>query len=144
MNRFLFLFIFLLTAQYSFSQKKGNKDAVSILDAMRRQESAWNNGDLKTFMQTYWKNDSLAFVGSKGVTYGWENVSKNYEKSYTDTVKMGKLHFDIIRLDVLDAKDAFVIGVWHLKRSIGDVGGHFTLLFKKFGNEWFIVVDHTS
>jgi len=36
------------------------------------------------------------------------------------------------------------VGKWHLTRSIGDVGGHFTLLFKKVKNRWVIVADHSS
>lgn len=128
--------------QNSFAQKKNDKQA--ILDVMSFQEKAWNKGDIPGFMKGYWKNDSLAFVGSKGITYGWDNTLKNYQKGYPDTIKMGKLHFDIIKIDVMDSGHAFVVGAWHLKRSIGDVGGHFTLLFRKFQGQWVIAVDHTS
>jgi hypothetical protein len=27
---------------------------------------------------------------------------------------------------------------------VGDVGGHFTVLFRKMGNKWVIVADHSS
>jgi hypothetical protein len=38
----------------------------------------------------------------------------------------------------------YVIGEWHLQRSIGDLGGHYTLLFKKENGRWLIVADHSS
>jgi hypothetical protein len=37
-----------------------------------------------------------------------------------------------------------VIGKWHLRRSIGDAGGHFTLVFKKINGRWVIISDHSS
>lgn len=142
MKRFSLLAITFLLIQTIFAQKQ--KDRQAILDVLHLQENGWNKGDLQGFMQGYWKSDSLAFVGSKGVTYGWDNTLRNYEKGYSDTVKMGKLHFDILKIDVMDARHAFIIGAWHLQRSIGDIGGHFTLLFLKVGGKWVIAVDHTS
>ncbi|MFT4204621.1 MAG: nuclear transport factor 2 family protein [Chitinophagaceae bacterium] len=138
----LLVLSFFLFAQYGFSQKTSEKE--SILKVLSTQEQAWNTGDIDAFMLGYWHDDSLAFVGAKGVTYGWDNTLKRYQTSYPDTIAMGKLRFDIIKVDVLDKKSAFVIGKWRLTRTIGDIGGHFTLLFKKFGNHWLIVVDHTS
>jgi hypothetical protein len=37
-----------------------------------------------------------------------------------------------------------VVGQWQLKRSAGDVGGYYSLLFRKIKGEWLIVMDHTS
>jgi hypothetical protein len=37
-----------------------------------------------------------------------------------------------------------VTGKWFLKRSIGDLSGHFTLLFRKINNKWVIISDHSS
>ena len=37
-----------------------------------------------------------------------------------------------------------LVGKWHLKRKEDDLGGHFTLLWKKIDGEWKIVVDHSS
>ena len=119
-------------------------DEAAIRSVMSKQITAWNNGDIDAFMQTYWKNDSLLFVGSKGPTYGWQTTLENYKKRYPDTIAMGKLDFDIIQIKLLDNNNAFVLGKWHLARTMGDVGGYFTLLFRKIKNEWFIVADHTS
>ena len=52
--------------------------------------------------------------------------------------------FDILQVKRLSVMYFFMVGKWHLTRSIGDVGGHFSLLFKKVKNKWVIVADHSS
>ncbi|MGB4844867.1 MAG: DUF4440 domain-containing protein [Ferruginibacter sp.] len=120
------------------------KDEAAIRNLLEEQRLAWNTGDLETFMGTYWQSDSLMFIGKSGVTYGWQNTLDNYKKGYPDTAAMGKLNFDILEVKRLSGIYFFVVGKWHLTRSIGDVGGHFTLLFKKVKNKWVIVADHSS
>ena len=138
------LFFFLLSLfVFSFLHAQ-SKDEQLIRDAMNDQLKAWNAGDIDRYMQTYWQNDSLMFVGKTGVTYGWQNTLDNYKKGYPDTAAMGKLDFTIIEIKRLSVLYFHVVGKWHLRRSIGDVGGHFTLLFKKIDGRWLIVVDHSS
>jgi hypothetical protein len=137
--------IFLLSiCLLSFSAIAQNKEERAILTAIDLQKNAWNKGDLNLFMQTYWKNDSLMFIGKNGVTYGWQNTLDNYKKNYPDTAAMGKLDFNILHVKKLSGLYYSVVGKWFLTRSIGNVGGHFTLLFKKINNKWLIVSDHSS
>ena len=49
---------------------------------MKAQEKAWSKHDLEGFMKGYWKNDSLKFFGSRGMTYGWNQTLANYKKGY--------------------------------------------------------------
>lgn len=140
MRQLFFLFIFL----YSFSSFAQNKDEQAILNTLNIQKRAWNSGDLLTFMDTYWQNDSLMFIGKSGVTYGWQNTFDNYRKGYPDTTAMGKLNFNILHIKRLSVLYYSVVGKWELTRSIGNLSGHFTLLFKKVGNRWLIVSDHSS
>jgi ketosteroid isomerase-like protein len=125
----------------SFAQVK---DDSLILKTLSEQSSAWNAGDIDKFMEPYWHSDSLMFIGKNGPTYGWENTKQNYKKGYPDTAAMGKLNFEIISIKRLSVLYYSVVGKWHLKRSIGDIGGAFTLLFKKIKNKWVIVQDHSS
>jgi hypothetical protein len=119
-------------------------DEQSIRQLLNRQSSDWNRGDITAFMNGYWENDSLMFAGKNGVTYGWANTLNNYKKGYPDTAAMGKLNFDIIKVKRLSKKYYFVVGKWFLKRSIGDIGGHFNLLFEKINGRWVIIADHSS
>jgi hypothetical protein len=84
------------------------------------------------------------FIGKNGITYGYQNTLNNYKKNYSDTAKMGKLKFDILEVKRISGDAYFVVGKWYLKRLIGDVGGHYTLLFRKFKGKWCIVSDHSS
>ncbi|RYF90985.1 MAG: nuclear transport factor 2 family protein [Chitinophagaceae bacterium] len=121
-----------------------NKDEQSILSTIDLQKNAWNRGDLVGFMGPYWQSDSLMFIGKSGVTYGWQNTLNNYKKGYPDTAAMGKLDFEILHVKRLSVLYFSVVGKWHLTRSVGNVGGHFTLLFKKIKDRWLIVSDHSS
>ena len=111
---------------------------------MKKQETAWNKADIEEFMAYYWKNDSLKFIGSKGITYGWQKTLDNYKKSYPTPDAMGALTFENNTIEQLSPTKIYVIGKWNLKRKDGDVGGHYTLLWKKLNGKWVIVVDHTS
>lgn len=121
-----------------------SKEEMAIRSALDYQVQAWNNGDVKSFMQGYWQNDSLLFIGKSGVSHGWQQTLANYQKGYPDKSAMGKLTFELLELRPLSPGYYFVVGKWHLERSIGDVGGHFSLLFKKINGQWFIIADHSS
>jgi ketosteroid isomerase-like protein len=136
---FIGFMIFYVTASYAQS-----KDELVIRGILSSQVTAWNNADLQNFMQGYWQNDSLKFIGKSGITYGWKQTLENYKKNYPDTSAMGKLDFDLLEVKRLSALYFFVVGKWRLSRSIGDLNGHFTLLFKKINNKWVIVADHSS
>jgi ketosteroid isomerase-like protein len=142
MKKFFYLLcLFLTVSNASLGQ---SKDEQTIRNAMNEQLAAWNTGNIDRFMQTYWQSDSLMFIGKSGVTYGWQKTLANYKKNYPDTAAMGKLDFNILEVKRLSVLYFFVVGKWHLTRSIGDLSGHFTLLFKKIKNNWVIVVDHSS
>ena len=85
----LFLSIFLFCSIQLFAQTKTEKQIISIL---KIQDEAWNNGDINGFMETYWKHDSLMFIGKSGVTYGWQNTLNNYKKVINNAVSQQK-HF---------------------------------------------------
>ena len=119
-------------------------DESSVRKLLQSQTEFWNKGDIEGFMQTYWKSDSLMFIGKSGVTWGWQNTLNNYKKGYPDTAAMGKLFFDIVQVKPLSKDQYFVVGKWMLKRSIGDLQGHYSLLLRRIGNEWKIVADHSS
>lgn len=138
------IFLILLTFALTNTITAQSKDEQTIRTLIEEQRLAWNTGDKEKFMQTYWQSDSLMFIGKSGITYGWQKTLDNYKKGYPDTAAMGKLNFDLLEVKRLSVMYFFVVGKWHLTRSIGNVGGHFTLLFKKVKNKWVIVADHSS
>jgi len=135
------LLLLLIAGPVVFSQ---SIEEQKIRNLLSNQTEAWNRGDIEAFMQPYWQSDSLMFIGKSGVVWGWENTLKNYKKGYPDTAAMGKLSFDIIQVKPLSKKYYSVVGKWMLKRSIGDLSGHYTLLLQKKNGRWVIVADHSS
>jgi len=126
------------------SMQAQSKDEKAIIQILSEQDAAWNRGDLEGFMKGYWKSDSLMFIGKNGITYGWEKTLDNYKKGYPDTAAMGKLNFEYIEMKQLSPNYFFVVGKWHLTRTIGNLDGAFTLLLRKINNVWMIVKDHSS
>lgn len=119
-------------------------DEAAIRQLLATQTTAWNRGDVEAFMQTYWKSDSLIFIGKSGVTRGWLQTLNNYKKGYPDKEAMGQLSFDIIEVRPLSSPYYFVVGKWMLQRNAGNLSGHYTLLMQKIKGEWKIVADHSS
>ncbi|HLK30732.1 MAG TPA: hypothetical protein VKT28_19295 [Puia sp.] len=141
MKKINLLLCLLFVSGFVFAQ---SADELAIKKLMAEQTNAWNKGNIDEFMKAYWNNDSLAFIGHGGITYGYNNTLNNYKKNYNDSSKMGKLFFKLITLKKLSPEYYFITGTWFLKRSIGDIGGYYTLLFRKIKGQWYIITDHTS
>jgi ketosteroid isomerase-like protein len=131
----------ILIVQISFAQ---NSDVTTIQSILDNQTKAWNNGDLDAFMVGYLNSDSLVFIGKSGPTYGYKNTLANYKKGYPDKSHMGNLHFDIVSIKPLNEDHYFVIGKWHLTRTVGNLNGIFTLVLRKTKEGWKIISDHSS
>ncbi|MEP7279917.1 MAG: DUF4440 domain-containing protein [Bacteroidota bacterium] len=136
------LLIFLFAA--SLLQAQAAKDEKEITELLNRQTRSWNRGNLDEFMSCYWHSDSLVFVSKTGISYGYHNALDNYKKDYSDGTKMGKLFFEILQVKRLSPVYYWIVGKWFLKRTIGNLGGHYTLLFKKIRGRWMIIADHSS
>lgn len=138
----LFIVITVLCySQYGMAQSVDEKE---VRRGLQLQTDAWNDGNIEEFMQMYWQSDSLLFIGKSGPKYGFATTLKNYKKNYPDTAAMGKLRFNLMQVKRLSAKYYFVVGQWHLQRSIGNAGGYFTLLLQRIKNKWVIINDHSS
>lgn len=126
---------------------KSNENAKSAVEqVLHMQQDAWNRHDLEEFMTGYWKSPELTFFSGAHETSGWQGAIDRYRKVYQGEGKeMGKLEFSDLRIELLGTDAAFVRGAWHLTMSDGKTPhGLFTLVFRKFSDEWKIVHDHTS
>ncbi len=140
----LFIVVIILVSLSTTLAVAQLNDGASIREVLNSQLVAWNSGNVDNFMKGYWNNDSLMFIGKSGITYGWQKTLDNYKRGYPDTTAMGKLTFNLLEFKPLSSIYYFVAGKWLLQRSIGNLKGYFTLLFKKINGQWFIVADHTS
>jgi beta-aspartyl-peptidase (threonine type) len=97
-------------------------------------------------MSGYWKSPELTFFSGAKETRGWEATLERYRATYgSPGHAMGKLDFSDLRIEMLGPEAAFVRGSWHLTMPDGkNPQGRFTLIFRKFGDGWKIIHDHTS
>ncbi|MCH1417085.1 MAG: nuclear transport factor 2 family protein [Flavobacteriaceae bacterium] len=121
-----------------------SKAEKALSEIMKAQEFYWNKGDIEGFMEGYWNNAELVFVGKNGPTYGYQNTLGNYKKGYPDKASMGQLHFDILHTQQWDENTIQLIGKYTLTRENDQPTGYFTLLFRKIDSVWKIVSDHSS
>jgi len=128
----------------SYAQSNDEADIKAINKVLKKQRIAWSKNNLEEFMEGYWKNDSLKFYGSNGVTYGWENTLERYQKAYPTKEHTGKLNFRINAITKISEGAYYVLGEYHLKRDVGNADGIFMIILKKINSEWKIIADTSS
>ncbi|MFT5168746.1 MAG: hypothetical protein ACI8P3_003991 [Saprospiraceae bacterium] len=140
MKKVLLLFcpLLLISCMPKTTEKE---DKEIILSIMKAQQQAWSDYDIAAFMDGYWKSDSLKFYGAGGITYGWEQTLANYHKRYPSKEHTGTLNFKIIDLSKIDTNSYYVMGEYHLVRTVGNADGIFMIIFKKINGEWKIIAD---
>ena len=119
-------------------------DKSEISRVLTDQERAWNQGDIERFMEGYWNDEKLTFIGKNGISYGWDTTLNNYKKGYPNRNAMGKLHFEVFELNPIASDVYYMLGQYTLTRADDQPTGFFTLVWKKINNEWLIISDHTS
>jgi len=140
-NLILIISFICLNSFYALAQ---NNDKEAIKNLLEEQRQAWNNHDINGFMEGYWKSEELKFYGTSGVTYGWDNTLERYKKAYPTKEHFGTLEFVLNDISIIDKGAYYVLGEYHLKRSVGDADGIFMLILKKIKGEWKIIADTSS
>lgn len=136
------LSIFGISAQ---NKKAESKSATQIRSVLNAQVEAWNRGDLESFLKGYWRSPQLSFYSGGTKTAGWDSTLERYKNRYkSEGREMGQLTFSDLEIELLGSSSAFVRGHWHLKMSAENIGGLFTLIFRKFPDGWKIIHDHTG
>jgi uncharacterized protein (TIGR02246 family) len=145
------LFAASLTAQTVPPAAETNKipapaPEAAIRTSLEASTTAWNRGDLKGFMQSYWHSQELTFFSGDKESAGWETAYQRYRAAYQGKGhEMGKLKFSAVRVQMLGSDAAFVRGQWQLTMKDGSKRtGLFTLVLKKFDAGWKIIHDHSS
>ena len=116
----------------------------SIKNILKIQEKAWNQGDIRGFMDYYWNSEDLIFISPTGPRFGWQETLDRYIAAYPDKESMGKLSFKINRITKRSKKVYTVLGDYHLERvDKENMNGIFQLIFQKIKGDWFIVADCT-
>lgn len=143
MKKIALLFCLLFTVT-CFAQSQDESDRKAIQKVLKKQRLAWSKNDIETYMEGYWKSDSLKFYGSDGVTTGWENTLDRYHKAYPTEEHTGTLSFKINDITKISQDAYYVLGEYHIKRDLGNADGIFMLVFKKIKGDWKIIADTST
>ncbi len=115
-----------------------------VRGVLAEQERAWNVGLIDEYMKGYLRSPELMFVSGDTVRRGWQETRDGYQANYSEPGRMGTLSFSDLEVRVLAEDAAVVTGAWLLERTEDQPRGRFTLLFRRVGEDWRIVLDHTS
>jgi beta-aspartyl-peptidase (threonine type) len=116
----------------------------AVEGVLRAQQEAWNGGDVRAFMEHYWKSDDLTFSSGGKTARGWKATLAGYLERYPTREKMGRLTLSGLEITPLGDAAALVLGQWKVERQSEPVGGNFTLVLRRIDGRWVIVHDHTS
>jgi len=144
MKKHIVIICTILISQINVAQTSEKEDKDSILAVLKAQRLAWSDNNIEKFMEGYWKSDSLKFYGSNGVTYGWENTLERYKQAYPSADHTGTLSFKINDISKITEGAYYVMGEYHLKRTVGNATGIFMIIFKRINGEWKIIADTSS
>lgn len=144
MRGLLLPFLLIAFSISSIAQSTEHKSIRQVKANLAAQKEAWNNGDIKSFMKSYWNSPQLQFIGATGVTKGWDATLERYTTTYPDQETMGTLDFEIIQTDRRSKKVITMSGKFILTRDNKNLVGYFLLVWQKKGKEWVIVMDATT
>jgi len=88
----------------TLSSNKAEEAAIQLV--LDQQVDAWNEANIDEFMKGYYKSDSILFIGSR-ITSGWDSTLIRYKKGYPDKAAMGKLRFEILRMDFISSDSCY-------------------------------------
>lgn len=119
-------------------------EEASILAVLEQQDVSWNAGDIDGFMASYQNSPDLRFASGGTVTRGWAATNERYHARYNSPAKMGRLTTHDQEVVLLAPDAAVVHGRWKLERTGDTPSGLYTLVMRKFGDDWRIVSDTTT
>jgi beta-aspartyl-peptidase (threonine type) len=137
----ILILVFVLVHLAGFSKPPDVTE--EILNVLAKQKSAWNQGDIESFMKYYWHSEDFTFQSGNNRIQGWDALFTRYKKNYSGE-NMGILDFTDMVVKALSEKSALVIGRWEVKRKDEVLGGLFTLVIQRKPEGWRIIHDHTS
>lgn len=119
---------------------------LDVTKVLLKQESAWNKGDLDTYLSHY-KNAEDTEAILSGPTRGISNIRFAFHQSFPSKESMGQLQQTEINVRALGEEHALVTGRYHLQRprkSGGDTDGMFVEVLEKNGDVWQVVFSETA
>lgn len=122
--------------------RKGKGPQAAVRNVLTSIEKTWNARDIDAFMANYWHSPDLTVFGSGEVTKGWDGELANNAQGFKNP---STLVLSDLQVELLGPNSAYARGKWQVTASDGKQHqGLFTIVFRKFGQDWKVVHDHAS
>lgn len=105
-------------------------------------QTAWNNGDLDRYLETF-AADARMITGGTVLT-GRTAIKASYQARFTTPEAMGTLTLSNLTVDLETENEALVFGRFQVNGENGTVAGYFTVHLRRYDQGWLILSDHTS
>ncbi|MDH4271748.1 MAG: DUF4440 domain-containing protein, partial [Candidatus Aminicenantes bacterium] len=97
----------------------GDGVRVELMKILETQQRLWNAGDIRGFMDFYWRSEELTFQSGAGDRLrGWEALLARYEQTYPSGAR-GMLVFENLEIRPLGPEAAYVVGRFKLTMADG-------------------------
>jgi ketosteroid isomerase-like protein len=111
--------------------------------------SAWNAGDLATFLDYYDRSPTTCYVSGAQIVIGYMDIERVYNErlAVLEANDWGTLTTTLLCAEPLGSGHALAIGRYVLKRDAAQgriLQGTFSLVLRSTGLGWRIALDHTS
>lgn len=116
--------------------------ADSLLNESAR---AWNAGDLDGFVYWYRRGPETSFLGSSGLTHGWEAIRDRYAPGFEPGADRDSLRFEGLESRPLAPGLGLATARYVLYQADSVTAtGVFTLILRDTPDGWRIIHDHSS
>ena len=120
--------------------------ATSAEQAFAAMRTAWNRGDLEGSLDGYWDSPDLVWVNGAGISHGFAEFAEGMRADFAEAPEaMGEFTAEILDSRRIAEDSAITVARWSISRDGEELmGGVSTMLWRRFGEEWKIILEHAS
>lgn len=117
----------------------------AVGELLTRSEEAWNGGDLAGFVDWYRRGPETTFLGSAGLTHGWEAIRERYADRFAPGATRDSLRFEDLETRPLAPNLGLATARYVLFQGDSVMAtGVFTLIVQRTPEGWRIIHDQSS
>jgi hypothetical protein len=120
--------------------------AREVYMAEMQANNHWNAHDLEGFFDGFWNSPQLLVVQDGEAIEGYQKLYEKFKEGYADRDRMGKIHFERVKIRMIDPDIAFALIVWTVNydNTVHATVGTNTEYLEKFDNGWKVISSHAS
>ena len=109
-----------------------------------RLQNDWNSGDMEGYLAAYWKDPGVSMMFGDTGLRGWQAIADLFRATWATEHAMGDFSTRDVAVKVLDDETAISSGAFRHVFPAETVEGAFTQVWRRYGDRWLIVHEHTS